>query len=733
MLRQTGSQQWAVTILLADTRPACKGSAGYWLETTPPNTATASPGSPSPDGVPTVTSTASPGSPSLAGKPAVTSTGSSCQVTVTFTGLQGIPTTAALVLDQSGTLSVISLTVSRNVSLCLYLWIPLITGFVLALVTFFWALRRVRASFGLRADGGTRRLFDPDMLYRHPIVASGAWTLGDSWATNISTGIVVIGAVFGVTTATSTLFPGVALDRFALVNIAAGIIVSFAPLIFGIFYARYIANNPGPSADATVMPPMTVSLSALTEPAVLEGTMVRWRHGVRTLRPRQLTQKDLANSPLMGMPRGGSVRLASKTLATLPAGATVTLRYPDGIVLRHPTKVQLPQGAVGVQLPENVTLAPTGLEAGMMLLPTGAPDCELPLDTVVTLPNGRAEVLAGSRRADVPAGALVRLPESADVTLSTGAGIAPVEEPAVTLKEGRSRSLLLPLEIAVRRGVPLRLGLRELTRPEDPDGQVVKIMVVSGAAITVLAGATITWQPDKNDEKWTSAAVQAGKTIQVSAGSQVRVPAGVAIALPGGSDIPVPAQSAISLGGDQGTLAVAGGDLVPPPKAGNSSSSSSSSSSAAAAAAQAPLQDLMVSSPACISLPGGAKITVTGSADIGVPAGTVITPPHYRQATVPTARELQVPQPTSVITGNLWMTLVAAFVTMLGIGAEFGIAGVLAFGLSEASQAWRDVMLAIIVVAGFGVLRYAVTAIAALADPQPGSSLSSRSGTSFTL
>jgi hypothetical protein len=702
--------------------PACTGSAGYWLETTPPNTATASPGRPSPDGKPAVTPTASPGSPSLGGKPTVTSAGSSCQVTVTFSGLQGIPTAAALVLDQSGTLSVISLTVSRNVGLSLYLVIPIITGLALAFVTFFWALLRVRACFGPRADGRTRDLFDPDMLHRYPIVASGAWTLGDSWATNISTGVVVVGSVLGVTAATSTLFPGVALDRFAIVNIAAAGIVSFAPFIFGILYAGYTRKNPGPSADARVLLPMATRLAAATAATVPEGTTVR-RHRVRTARLGQDERINLASNTLIAMPRGGPVSLASKTAATLPAGATVTLRSPDGTLLPDPTQVQLPEGAEEVQLPENAALALTGLEAGMMLLPTGADKCKLPLNTAVTLPDGRAGVLTEDLYADVPSGALVTLPTDASVTLPTDASVTLTDRFIVTLGRARSREVRLPPETAVRLDPPVRSELCALTRPEDPGGQVVKITVVSGAAITVLAGATIAWQHGKNDKKkWSSAAVQAGKTIQVSAGSQVLIPAGVAIALPGGSDIPVPAGTAISLG-DQGTLAMAGGDLAPPPKSGNSSSAN----------AQAQLPDLMVSSPACISVPGGAKITVTGSAVIEVPAGTVITPPHYRQVTVPVARELQVPQASYVIIGNLYMTLVAAFVTMLGIGAEFGIAGVLAFGLSEASQLWRSLMLVVIVAAGLGVLYYAITAIAALADPQPGSSLSAKSGTSFTL
>ena len=79
------------------------------------------------------------------------------------------------------------------------------------------------------------------------------------------------------------------------------------------------------------------------------------------------------------------------------------------------------------------------------------------------------------------------------------------------------------------------------------------------------------------------------------------------------------------------------------------------------------------------------------------------------------------------------MVLAAAAVTMFGIGMEVGLACVLTYGLSAASQAWRLVMLVASILLGFFVLRYAVGAVWALADPRPGSAISSTSGTSFTL
>lgn len=67
-----------------------------------------------------------------------------------------------------------------------------------------------------------------------PVLGSGAWALNDNWATNISAGLVVVGTVLATTSAANSLFPGVALDRFAIVNIVAAAIVAAAPVVFGI-------------------------------------------------------------------------------------------------------------------------------------------------------------------------------------------------------------------------------------------------------------------------------------------------------------------------------------------------------------------------------------------------------------------------------------------------------------------------------------------------------------------
>jgi hypothetical protein len=58
---------------------------------------------------------------------------------------------------------------------------------------------------------------------------------------------------------------------------------------------------------------------------------------------------------------------------------------------------------------------------------------------------------------------------------------------------------------------------------------------------------------------------------------------------------------------------------------------------------------------------------------------------------------------------------------------------VLAVGLSEVNTFGRWVAFFILLALGIFTLWYSVTAIKALADPQPGSSMSNTAGTSFTL
>ena len=233
VLRQAGSM-WETTVLVTDSSGCAKAaSIQYWLA------ATASGGSPG----------GAFGGPVTPGSVvAATSDASACEVTVAFSGPARVPATAALVADQSGTTATVALTVSRDVTVFSYLGWPAIAGGV-AVALYMLGMLSV-ATWDWR--GARRYRLVSGEWWKHPVAGSGAWSAGDSWATNISTGVVLVGTVLAATTASSALFPGVALDRFAIVNIVAGVFVVAAPLLFGILYTFFTGRDAGPSADSVV-------------------------------------------------------------------------------------------------------------------------------------------------------------------------------------------------------------------------------------------------------------------------------------------------------------------------------------------------------------------------------------------------------------------------------------------------------------------------------------------------
>ena len=148
--------------------------------------------------------------------------------------------------------------------------------------------------------------------------------------------------------------------------------------------------------------------------------------------------------------------------------------------------------------------------------------------------------------------------------------------------------------------------------------------------------------------------------------------------------------------------------------------------------ASAATSDALLAQSVLIDAAGGAKVSVTGTARIFLRKGAVISAPQLPDYSLPKDRHLLAPQGTNVIVGNLGMILIANFFTMFGIGAELGIACVLA-GFSDATGHGRGFIFLALAAVAVLVILYAVTATRAMADPQPGSSMSSQAGASFTL
>jgi hypothetical protein len=112
VLRQVGTAKWDTTVLVSNISSSCAQATVQYRLATRPNGALITAGVPGP-------------AETVAG---AGSAGSACQVTVTFSNLKRVPTTAALVVDDSGASASVTLTVSRNVTLASYLGVPAMAG-----------------------------------------------------------------------------------------------------------------------------------------------------------------------------------------------------------------------------------------------------------------------------------------------------------------------------------------------------------------------------------------------------------------------------------------------------------------------------------------------------------------------------------------------------------------------------------------------------------------------------
>jgi len=523
--------------------------------------------------------------------------GSSCELTLLFSNLSQVPSTAALVIDQPGASSSITLTVSRDVTLFSYLGWPAIGGGI-AVLLFLLSLLLVKT---WDWDGKEHKITDRGWWGR-PIVGSGAWTANDSWATNISTGLVVVGAVLTVATASSPLFPGVALDRFAIVNVVAGIFVVAAPVIFGICYSIFTQRNPGPTADSTVKLPR------------LRAATISVPSGATVTMAADATIQDSASIWTATTVRAGCTY-------QIPPGAEITVQPDIQGTARTIAKEFAGTDSMAAKLAVTHALARTAAQAIVRLAaPTVAQD-------------------------DLPEGGKTLEQAVED-------GIRTAIEETITAK-------------AIEEAIAGPASFEEA--PDGRTAKVIKTIAFSGTSdIGVLPGATM----------------------------QIKAPAAM--------------------------WTIQASDIVEANDGGSSSLSSQQR------------DDVHVIFPVRIAGKGGAKITVTGTADISLPQNTVISGPRQQDHRLRNSRWLLIPQGTNLIVANLGIMVVANIFTIFGIGAELGIAYVLT-NFSEATGPWRAAIYCALAALAALVLGYAKTATRAMADPQPGSSISAQAGTSFTL
>jgi hypothetical protein len=143
--------------------------------------------------------------------------------------------------------------------------------------------------------------------------------------------------------------------------------------------------------------------------------------------------------------------------------------------------------------------------------------------------------------------------------------------------------------------------------------------------------------------------------------------------------------------------------------------------------------DPQISAGDLVTVTEGAIATVTGAADIFLPHATTIVAPGHRGMALKPNTTLTVPSGPNVMAAGMGSVLSAAVLTTFGIGAEIGLVAVLAAHYSMAGHAGRVAAVVISAVVAAGLIIYGATGIRSLADPTPGTSLSSGAGTSFTL
>jgi hypothetical protein len=286
VLTQQSARLWTTSIVV-DVFPACLRGLRYELVTTWPDesvsgqvAAVVSLGPEVPGGPSGQSSSGTSGSqPSCTATAALSSEWPS-EVDLHFsTSFQAIPRGAAVVLEAPDgimTLPAITLTVHRQVTRVDYLLIPACCGLALILLFLLAVITAVARDDVRDQDGRKARLRQLyrdvirndgefwKVFWRRPLFASAAWTFKDSWATNVTVGVSATGAILAAFGTVSTLFPGVQLDRFAILMAICGAIIAVAPLVFGIASAW----QPGPYLT---LPDNSLARAPAGEPVILQA------------------------------------------------------------------------------------------------------------------------------------------------------------------------------------------------------------------------------------------------------------------------------------------------------------------------------------------------------------------------------------------------------------------------------------------------------------------------------
>ena len=261
-------------------------------------------------------------------------------LTFANTALGAVPASAALVIDG---LSAQSLIISRSVTLFYYLGVPAIVAGVMAILLFLLTLVLVAV---YDQNGKRESLFfwaenKTGGFWRHSVSATGSWTAGDSWATNIGVVTAIIGTVIGAIPATDVLFRGVALDRFAILTTIAGVTI-------GLVRRQSLSGTRAASLASGVTDQTRVELPGSKPPpsvTVIEH-ITEIRDGIRFgLRDEEIVvvsaQAGTWSPATVDAPSGAAISMPGTAV-----GAPMRPEGPQSVLLDSGNKIQVPPGSI---------------------------------------------------------------------------------------------------------------------------------------------------------------------------------------------------------------------------------------------------------------------------------------------------------------------------------------------------------------------------------------------------
>ena len=528
------------------------------------------------------------------------------RITLTFRGPAKIPVSADLVLRApGGAISSVPASFTRPVGMGLYFAVPagIGAGMLIALFGFAMIFVKVYDRAGAvlrpwRSREGT--VGWNGEFWRWTVMASGAWTVGDSWATNIATVTAIVGTLLTTTGAASTIFPGIALDRFAFVNMLVAGLIAAVPLVFAILYSRWTARFPGPTLDATIAP--HVELPEGCEVSLGEDLAVTFLNGTRDRRTLVRGTAIRLRRKTFGIVTDGSpVLVAPEPVphpgqhpapnATLASGTVIAPVRGERDDVARAIRAHSPLGTnTQVQLAQTAVLSPgesrwawirSGQRATIVAGLPGAPGVPaLAAETQVRLPAGAVATFAAAvtataspagRAAALPSGTKVSpaqpgaIPEGTKITIRGHCPITLIGQSAAGARRGRAGAA------GGRRGRGRR-GRGRRGRPAVPgQNPAITVPAWTKVPVTAPAGATITLPGGAalgaidDPDQWPVQAKD-GTTVQAPPGSIIEILAGRLIAVPGGSDLLVGGETAMKITSPGNLTTVPAGSVAPAPK-----------------------------------------------------------------------------------------------------------------------------------------------------------------------